>query len=110
QPYNGRPGCIHCGFCNGFGCEVAAKSSTAVTMIPLAEATGKCELRTGCTVSRINTNEQGRVTEVVYWEEDGTEQAQRAKAVVLSANGAESARLLFLSESSRFPDGLANSS
>ncbi|MEZ5527261.1 MAG: hypothetical protein R3F26_06970 [Gammaproteobacteria bacterium] len=35
-------------------------------------------------MSRINTNEQGRVTEVV-WEEDGTEQAQRAKAVVLSA-------------------------
>lgn len=110
QAYNGRPGCIHCGFCNGFGCEVGAKSSTAVTMIPLAEATGKCELRTGCTVSRINTNEQGRVTEVVYWEEDGTEQAQRAKAVVLSANGAESARLLLLSESSRFPDGLANAS
>lgn len=110
QPHNGRPGCIHCGFCNGFGCEVGAKSSTAVAMIPLAEATGKCELRTGCTVSRINTNEQGRVTEVVYWEEDGTEQAQRAKAVVLSANGAESARLLLLSESSRFPDGLANAS
>ncbi len=110
QPYNGRPGCVHCGFCNGFGCEVGAKSSTAVTMIPLAEATGHCELRTGCTVSKIVTNDQGRVSEVVYWEEDGTEQAQRTKAAVLCANGAESARLLLLSESSRFPDGLANSS
>lgn len=110
QPYKGRPGCIHCGFCNGFGCEVAAKSSTAEAMIPEALESGNCELRTGCTVSRIETNAAGRVTEVVYWAEDGTEQSQRAKAVVLCANGAETPRLLFLSESSRFPDGLGNSS
>ena len=47
---------------------------------------------------------------MVYWEEDGTEQAQKAKAVVLCANGAETPRLLFLSASAQFPDGLANSS
>ncbi|MDA1369609.1 MAG: GMC family oxidoreductase [Proteobacteria bacterium] len=110
QPHNGRPGCIHCGFCNGFGCEANAKSSTMVAMIPLALATGNCELRTGCTVSRVNTNEQGRASEVIYWEQDGTEQAQRARAVVICANGAETPRLLLLSESSQFPDGLANSS
>src|SRR5688572_16214787 len=110
QPHNNRPPCIHCGFCNGFGCEVSAKSSTLVTMIPLALASGNCELRTGCTVARVNTDDSGRANEVVYWEADGTMQAQRAKAVVLSANGAETPRLLFLSESARFPDGLANSS
>lgn len=110
QPHNGRPPCIHCGFCNGFGCEVNAKSSTMATMIPQALATGNCELRTGCTAARIETDESGRVTEVVYWEADGTMQAQRAKAVVLCANGAETPRLLFLSESARHPNGLANSS
>lgn len=110
QPHNGRPPCIHCGFCNGFGCEVNAKSSTMATMIPQALATGNCELRTGCTAARIETDESGRVTEVVYWEADGTMQAQRAKAVVLCANGAETPRLLFLSESDRHPNGLANSS
>lgn len=110
QPYNGRAACVHCGFCLGFGCEMAAKSSTAVTMIPLALATGNCELRTDCTVSKVETDDSGRVTQVVYWEADGTEQAQRANAVVLCANGAETPRLLFLSESSRFPDGLGNSS
>jgi len=110
RPYAGRPACVHCGFCLGFGCEVGAKSSTLVTMIPLAEATGRCEVRTGCTVSRIETDAAGRATEVVYWGPDGTEQAQRANAVVVSANGAETPRLLLLSESSRFPDGLANSS
>lgn len=110
QPHNGRPACIHCGFCNGFGCEVNAKSSSMIAMIPLALASGNCELRTGCTVSRVNTDETGRANEVVYWEEDGTEQAQLTKAVVLCANGAETPRLLLLSESERFPDGLANSS
>ncbi|MCB1670926.1 MAG: GMC family oxidoreductase [Gammaproteobacteria bacterium] len=110
KPFNGRPGCVNCGFCLGFGCEVGAKSSTAVAMMPQALASGNCELRTGCTVSRVDTDDNGRVTEVVYWEEDGTVQAQKAKAVVLCANGAETARLLFLSESSRHPDGLANAS
>lgn len=110
EPHNNRPPCIHCGFCNGFGCEVSAKSSTLVTMIPLALASGNCELRTGCTVARVNTDDSGRANEVEYWDADGNTQAQRAKAVVLSANGAETPRLLFLSESTRFPDGLANSS
>jgi len=110
QPHNGRPPCIHCGFCNGFGCEVSAKSSSLVTMIPLALATGNCELRTGCTVARVNSDASGRVNEVLYWEADGSEQAQRARAVVLCANGAETPRLLFLSASPQFPDGLANGS
>jgi choline dehydrogenase-like flavoprotein len=110
EAHNGRPPCIHCGFCNGFGCEINAKSSSMATMIPLALASGHCELRTGCTAARIETDENGRVTEVAYWEADGTLQAQRAKAVVLCANGAETPRLLFLSESARMPDGLANSS
>ena len=110
QAYNGRPGCIHCGLCNGYGCEVNAKSSTLVTMIPLALASGNCELRHGCTVSRVNSDESGRVSEVVYWQQDGTEVAQRAKAIVLSANGAETPRLLLMSDSNSFPDGLANSS
>tara|TARA_B100000745_G_scaffold292504_1_gene233442 strand:- start:6381 stop:8051 length:1671 start_codon:yes stop_codon:yes gene_type:complete len=110
QPFNGRPGCIHCGFCNGFGCEVNAKSSSMIAMIPLALASGNCELRTGCTVSRVHTNAAGRVTEVVYWDEESVERAQRAKAVILCANGAETPRLLLMSESALFSDGLANTS
>ncbi|HSH75412.1 MAG TPA: GMC oxidoreductase, partial [Longimicrobiales bacterium] len=56
------------------------------------------------------TDGSGRVDRVVYLDPDGLEQAQRARAVVLCGNGAETPRLLLLSESSRFPDGLANSS
>lgn len=110
KPLNGRPACIHCGFCMGFGCEANAKSSSLASMIPLAEASGRCEIRPLSTVFRIETNDKGRVTEVAYLDSQGRQQAQKAKAVILSANGAETPRLLLLSESSRFPNGLANSS
>lgn len=110
QAHNGRAGCISCGFCMMFGCEVGAKSSTLAAMIPLAEASGHCEIRPLSVVIRIDTDEKGRANQVVYLDKDGNEQAQKAKAVVLSANGAESARLLLMSASPQHPDGLANSS
>lgn len=109
-PHNGRPACIHCGFCLGFGCEVGAKSSTLVTMIPEAEATGRCEIRPDSTVARLETNAAGRVSQVVYFDQQGREHAQKAQAVILAANGVETPRLLFLSAGPAHPDGLANSS
>ena len=110
QAHNGRPGCINCGYCMFYGCEIGAKSSTLATMIPLAEASGHCEIRPDSVVIRIDTDASGRANQVIYLDADGKEQAQAAKAVVLSANGAESARLLLMSESAQHPDGLANSS
>jgi choline dehydrogenase-like flavoprotein len=110
EAYDGRPPCMHCGYCMGFGCEVNAKSSTLVTMIPRAVATGRCEVRTESTVVRVETNEAGRAVGVVYLDANGVEHRQRGRAVVLAANGAETPRLLLMSESSRYPDGLANGS
>jgi choline dehydrogenase-like flavoprotein len=110
EPFNGRGPCAHCGYCMGFGCEMGAKSSTLAAMIPQAEASGRCEIRAESTVLRLDTNARGRVDRVVYRDRQGTERAQRARAVVLSANGAETPRLLLASASSRYPDGLANSS
>jgi len=79
-------------------------------MIPLAEATGRCEIRPLSTVYRIETNDAGRVSEVAYLDAVGNQHAQKARAVVLSANGAETPRLLLMSDSPRFPHGLANGS
>ena len=55
QPFRGRPACVHCGFCMGFGCEVRAKSSSLYTMIPEAEATGRCEVRSESYVFHVDT-------------------------------------------------------
>jgi choline dehydrogenase-like flavoprotein len=110
QPYQGRAACVHCGFCEYFGCEMRAKSSTLVSVIPVAEKTGRCEIRPNSYVRKIETDAQGRVTGAVYFDANRREIFQRAKAVVVCANGAETARLLLLSKSKRFPQGLANSS
>jgi choline dehydrogenase-like flavoprotein len=110
QPYDGRLACGHCGYCILHGCEMGAKSSTLVTMIPKAVATGNCEVRPDSTVMRVDTDAAGRATGVTYLDLQGGEHRQSARAVILAANGAETPRLLLLSDSPRFPDGLANSS
>ena len=110
RAHRGRPACVSCGFCMAFGCEVMAKSSALYTMIPEAEETGRCEVRPESYVFRVETNEKGRATGVRYFDRDKRERFQKARAVVLSANGAETPRLLLNSASPRFPGGLANSS
>ncbi len=110
QPYRGRGACVHCGFCMGFGCEAGAKGSTLYTMIPDAEATGRCEVRSNSYVIRIATSAKGRATGVHYYDRGRQEHFQKARIVVVSANGAETPRLLLNSANAQFPDGLANSS
>jgi choline dehydrogenase-like flavoprotein len=110
ENYRGRGSCVHCGFCHGLPCEVRAKASTLTTVIPEAEATGRCEVRSESYVFRIETNAQGRATGVTYFDRDRRERFQRARAVVVCANGAETPRLLLMSASTQFPHGLANSS
>ena len=110
QPRTGRSACVNCGFCLGFGCEVGAKSSSLVSMIPLAERSGHCEIRPNSYVHRIEVDSGGRATGAVYFDAKRNVHLQKAKAIVVCANGAETPRLLLLSASKQFPDGLANSS
>jgi choline dehydrogenase-like flavoprotein len=109
QQYRGRPGCIHCGYCESFGCEVGAKSSTLAALIPAAVKTGRAEIRPNSYVRKIEAGKDGRVTGAIYFDSEGREVYQRAKAVVVCANGAETPRLLLMSKSTAFPQGLANS-
>ncbi len=108
-PRDGRGACIQGGFCFQ-GCKTAAKWSTLYSEIPKAEATGKFDLRPESHVLRIEHDASGKVTGVVYVDKDGNQQRQKARIVCVAGNSIESPRLLLNSESSMFPDGLANSS
>jgi choline dehydrogenase-like flavoprotein len=110
QPRPGRSACMNCGFCLGFGCEVGAKSSSLAYAIRAAEKTGHCEIRPNSYVHKIELDANGRATGAVYFDKDRNVQRQKAKAVILAANGAETPRLLLLSANKQFPNGLANSS
>ena len=108
-PRDGRPATIQDGF-NYQGDKQRAHWSTLTAEIPKAERTGRLDLRSESMATRIEHDDAGRVTAVVYVDGDGNEQRQRARAVCVACNAIETARLLLNSGSSLFPDGLANSS
>jgi choline dehydrogenase-like flavoprotein len=87
-----------------------AKSSTLAALIPAAVKTGRCEIRPNSYARKIEVGNDGRVRGAIYFDASGREVFQRAKLVVVSANGAETPRLLLMSKSTWFPQGLANSS
>lgn len=109
RPRHNRASCLQLGFCFQ-GCKSGAKWSTLYTEIPAAEATGHLDLRPQSHVLTIEHNEQGKVTGVVYVDQDGNQQRQKARLVCVAGNAIETPRLLLNSASSQFPDGLANSS
>lgn len=106
---DGRMACRQTGFCFQ-GCKWGAKWSTLYTEIPQGEATGRLEVRPNAFALRVEHDEKGKVTGVVYADKDGKQQRQKARLVCVACNSIESPRLLLNSASNMFPDGLANSS
>ena len=105
--YQDRSPCMYHGFCNRGGCHVDAKNGPNVTTIPRAQQTGRLKVVTEAHVTKIEVNDQGKVTGVTYV--TGKEEFfQPAKVVLLSTYTYENARLLLLSTSKAFPKGLAN--
>ena len=109
RPRDGRGRCMQLGFCFQ-GCKSGAKWSTLYTELPRAEKTGNMDLRPQSHVVRIEHNDAGKVTGVVYMDKDGKEQRQKARIVCVAGNSIETPRRLLLSASNMFKDGLANSS
>ena len=109
QPRADRPSCQQIGFCFQ-GCKSSAKWSTLYTEIPAALETGNLELRPECMVLQVQHDDSGKVTGVLYADKDGNQHVQKARLVCVAGNTIESPRLLLNSASSKYPDGLANSS
>ena len=110
RPLNGRPACHYCGQC-GRGCAVHANFSSPSVLLPPALATGRLTIVPNAMAREVTSDESGLATGVAYVD-TGTrrENHVRARIVVLAASACETARLLLNSSSSRFPQGLANSS
>jgi len=108
RPYDGRNQCVRRGTCLT-GCPDRAKASTDHTHWPSALAHGAA-LITGARVLEITVNAEGLATGAIYIDRNGRKREQRAEVVIVCCNGVGTPRLLLLSKSARFPDGLANSS
>ena len=109
RPRKGRVACQQLGFCFQ-GCKTGAKWSTLYTEIPAAEATGRLDLRPQSHVIQITHDKSGKADGVVYVDKDGKQHRQKARLVCVAGNSIETPRLLLMSESAKYPDGLANSS
>jgi len=106
-----RGSCFYCSQCSR-GCMVYADFSSSSVLVNPALKTGKVTLINNAMVREVLTDEKtGKATGVSYVNKiDLQEVSVQAKVVVLAASACESARLLLNSKSSRFPQGLANSS
>src|SRR5262249_35458244 len=91
-----------------YGCPTGAKGSTLAALLPAAVATGNCEVRAQCMATEVTVRPDGRVGGVVYRDSEGLTRIIEARVVVLACSAVETARLLLMSRSSSFPDGLAN--
>jgi choline dehydrogenase-like flavoprotein len=107
RPYKSLRPCTQRATCM-WGCVEGAKGSVDRTHWPENMALG-VQLRTGARVRRLEVNGRGLVTGAVYVDRTGVEHFQQAEVTILGANGIGTPRLLLLSASGRYPNGLANS-
>jgi choline dehydrogenase-like flavoprotein len=110
QPYNGRPPTVISAFAQQHGDPTGTRSSALNVFGPDAAATGRYDLRPDSYVREIIVDGRGRAQGAVYQDADGRSYEQEADVVVLACGAVETARLLLLSRSARFPNGLANGS
>ncbi|MDQ6905582.1 MAG: GMC family oxidoreductase [Chloroflexota bacterium] len=103
---NIRSGCIYCGYCTRYGCEVDAKASPIDTYIPAALKTGRYQIRPNSKVLRINIGKDGLATGVTYIDANGQEQEQPADLVLLTGFTLTNVKLLLISRSKEHPNGI----
>jgi choline dehydrogenase-like flavoprotein len=109
QPLGDRAPCHYCGQCNR-GCMTNSNFSSPNVLLFPAQATGRLTIVTNAMAREVNVNAQGLATGVTYVNtQTGQEEQVRARVVVLAASACESARIMLNSKSSRFPQGVGNS-
>jgi choline dehydrogenase-like flavoprotein len=109
QPYDGRPACVDCGLCSGFGCPSNAKGSPAVTTLHKALATGNCLLLPGTRAIKLLVNgSKNQIVGVQALDPQGHAQTYVGDRYVLSMSPIEDARLLLMSDPGGV--GIGNSS
>ena len=108
--HNGRPACHYCGQC-GRGCATNSNFSSTNVLIAPALKTGRLTLVTNAMAREVTLDDRGLASGITYIDtKTGTDAHANARVIVLAASACETARLLLNSKSTKFPNGLANSS
>ena len=109
-----RSHCYGRGACNRHvgGCDIHAAFDSPTGLIRPAMDTGNLTLRPNSTVYEVTVDKNtGKATGVAFLDSESKKSYQaKAKVVILAASTLESARLMLLSKSSTYPNGIGNSS
>jgi choline dehydrogenase-like flavoprotein len=105
-----RPACHYCGNCMA-GCDVAAKYNSADVHLTPAMKTGRLTVFSDSVVREVLVSRENRATGVLYHHRlTGNPGEIQARCVAVACACIQSVGLLLMSESSLYPQGLANSS
>ncbi len=110
EDWNGRRGCAYSNYCGSYGCRTGAKGSSLAAWLPRALATKRCEIRSRAMVTKLVSDETGKVVKAEYRDREGKLQSIEASVFVVACQAIESARLLLNSRGPKHPNGLANGS
>ena len=109
-----RSRCYGRGACNRRvgGCDIHAAFDSPTGLIYPAMETGRLTLRTNSIAYEVTVEKNtGKASGVAFIDsETGKTYEAKAKVVVLAASTLESARLMLLSKSEKYPNGIGNSS
>ncbi|HVN56583.1 MAG TPA: GMC family oxidoreductase [Anaerolineaceae bacterium] len=108
--YAPRGRCIRCKTCDGFPCQVLAKSDADTCAVWPALQSSNVTLWTKAYARRLLTGPGGKTIAAVEVEREGQVQRVTAGTFVVSCGAVNSAALLLRSANSSHPGGLANSS
>jgi choline dehydrogenase-like flavoprotein len=111
QQHKGRQACHYCGPCSR-GCTVGAYFSSLSSTLPAARATGNLTLQCDSIVhSVIHDPDTGKASGVRVVDRNTKEMREvKGRVIFLCASAMGSTKILLNSTSSRYPNGLANSS
>jgi len=107
QPFDDRSRCEGFGSCSPI-CPSGAQYA-AMVHVRKAEALGARVIE-NARVDRLVADTNGRVSEVHFGRPDGSRGVAVGRIVVAAANGIETPRLLLMSGTEHYPDGIANRS
>lgn len=100
--------CIRCKTCDGFPCQVLAKSDAEVCVTTPALESPNVSMLTGTRAVALRTDPTGRRVTGLDIDVDGSRRTVIASTYVVAAGAINSAALLLRSTSDRHPNGLAN--
>jgi choline dehydrogenase-like flavoprotein len=107
QPFDGRPACCASSSCIPI-CPVQAKYDATVHLRK-AEA-ARARILSDSVAVRVDVRSDGLVTGILLRRPDHSETWLGTRHLIIAANAIEGPKLLLMSRSDRFPNGVANSS